>query len=320
MNKFLPVVLGAGLAISGTVSASEIKAPTVYGRVHVSVGMIDNEDGSATQVKSNASRFGIKGDYEIDPGLKAVYKLEFEVDTTDDSSTSIKKGRAQYAGIKGSFGEIRVGRHDTAYKASTSKLDPWGDTYADYNNILDKDAHDSRENNSINYLNKFNDLKLAISYGAGDDDISGDNDGSRVSIGATYKAGGLLVGGGYEDVDSASSAAKIGISYSFDAFKLGGVVESVDKETAGTDELNLILTGEFKITEKGSIKAVYGQTDIDADGVEDPTMFAIGYNHKFNKKASAYVLLVSSEDEGIDEAGKVSGDATAVAVGMKYNF
>lgn len=327
MRKLLPVVIGTGLLISGVANAADIPAPTVYGRVHVSVGMIDNDDGSATQIKSNASRFGIKGDYPLNGDLKAVYKLEFEVDTTDDSSTSIKKGRAQYAGIKGSFGEIRVGRHDTAYKASTSKLDPWGDTYADYNNILDKDKHDSRENNSINYLNTFNDFSLAVSYGAGDDDISGDNDDARFSIGGIYKTKSLYVGAGYEDVDSSSSAFKVGASYSFGQFKLGGVVETVDKETAGEDELNLILTGEFKVTDNGSIKAVWGQTDIDDSSVEDPSMFAIGYNHKFNKQASVYILAaigdktnISDPSGGLHEAGGVDGDATALAVGLKYNF
>ncbi|THB70219.1 MAG: porin [Gammaproteobacteria bacterium] len=320
MNKFLPVVIGTGLLVTGSAFAADIPAPTLYGRVHVSVGMIDNDDGSATQVKSNASRFGMKGKYDIDAGLAATYKLEFEVDTTDDTATSIKKGRTQYAGLKGSFGEIRVGRHDTAYKWSTAKFDPWGDTYADYNNILDKDEHDARENNSIVYVNKFDAFSLAASYSAGSDDIAGDNDGSRVSIGGMYKAGGLMIGGGFEDVDAASSAFKLGASYSFDAFKLGGVVESVDKETAGTDELNLFITGEFKLSKEGSIKAVFGQTDIDASSAEDPTMFAIGYNHKFNKKASAYVLFVSGDDEGMDEAGGVDGDATAFALGLKYNF
>ena len=319
MNKLLPAVIGTGLLIAGAANAADFPAPTLYGRVHVSVGMIDNDDGSATQIKSNASRFGMKGKYDLDSDLAATYKLEFEIEATD-SGDNIKKGRTQYAGIKGNFGEIRVGRHDTAYKSSTSKLDPWGDTYADYNNILDKSEHDAREDNSIVYVNKFDALSLGLSYSAGSDDIAGDNDGSRASIGASYKTGGLYVAGGYEDVDGSSSAFKLGASYSFSQFKLGGVVETVDKETAGEDELNLILTGEFKITEKGSIKAVYGQTDIDDSSVQDPTMFAIGYNHKFNKKASAYILAVSSEDEGMDEAGKVDGDATAFALGLKYNF
>ena len=325
MNKLLPVVIGTGLLISGAANAADIKAPTVYGRAHIQVGMIDNENGSATQVSSRASRFGIKGDYELDAGITAVYKLEFEVNISDDAKSGDDhiKGRAQYAGIKGSFGEIRVGRHDTAYKSSTSKFELWGDTYADYNNILDKSEHDERADNSINYLNKFNDFSLAISYAAGDsdkDNITDDNEKSRFSIGGKYKVGGLLIGGGYEDVDSASSAAKIGASYNFDAFTLGGVVESVDKEAAGEDETNILLTASVKVGKNGSIKAVYGKTDIDDSSVEDPTMIAIGYNHKFNKKASIYVQAVSSQDDGMSEAGKVSGDATVFATGLKFNF
>ncbi len=326
MNKLLTVVLGSALIISTAASATDFPAPTVYGRAHVSVGVIDNEDGSATQVSSRASRFGVKGKYGLDSDLTATYKFEFEVDTTDknktdgSSSSGHIKARTQYAGIKGNFGEIRVGRHDTAYKSATSKFDLWGDTYADFNNILNKSTHDSRADNSIVYVNKIGDVNLGISHAAGDDDISGDNDGSRTSIGATYKTGSLMLGGGYEDVDAVSSAFKLAASYKFNAFTLGTVVESVDSDLAGSDELNIIVTGAYKITEKGTIKAVYGQTDIDADGVEDPTMFAIGYDHKFNKKANVYVLATTAEDEGLNEAGKVSGDATVIAVGLKFNF
>ena len=321
MNKFLPAVIGTGLLIAGAANAADFPAPTVYGRAHVSVGMIDDDAGSATEVSSRSSRFGMKGKYELDAGLTATYKFEFQVDVTDEAESKENhiKARNQYAGIKGSFGEIRVGRHDTAYKSATSKLDPWGDTYADYNSIIEKDF-DKRADNTIIYVNKFDALGLQASYSAGTDTTAGDNDGSIFALGATYKASGLLIGGGYESIDETGSAFKIGASYNFDAFTLGGVVESVDYDEGGSaDQTNIILTGAFKVSDKGTIKATYGQKDID-DLDDDPTMFAIGYNHKFNKKASAYLLAATSQDEGLADKGGLDGDGTVFALGLKYNF
>jgi predicted porin len=76
------------LAIASAVAApvAFADAPTVYGKVNMAIDSTDVEAAnstvdadSGTQVNSRASRVGIKGSEDLGNGLKAIYKLEFEV-------------------------------------------------------------------------------------------------------------------------------------------------------------------------------------------------------------------------------------------------
>ena len=50
----------------------------VYGRADVSVQSSDAGEGSFTEVKSNASRIGLKGTHKLNDDLEVVYKAEFQ--------------------------------------------------------------------------------------------------------------------------------------------------------------------------------------------------------------------------------------------------
>ena len=65
----------------------------VYGKANVTVQSTDDGEGSFTEIKSNSSRFGLKGSEKITDGLEAVYKFEFQVDVTDaELPTSGRRG------------------------------------------------------------------------------------------------------------------------------------------------------------------------------------------------------------------------------------
>ena len=57
-------------------------------------------DESFNELKSNASRVGVKGKYYLEHGLTAIYKLEWQVNVNDDSKDTLT-ARNQWVGIKG---------------------------------------------------------------------------------------------------------------------------------------------------------------------------------------------------------------------------
>ncbi len=66
--KLIAVAVGAALAVPAVAMADV----TVYGRAHVSVDFLDDgADYSETNLSSNSSRHGLKGNHEINPNLKA---------------------------------------------------------------------------------------------------------------------------------------------------------------------------------------------------------------------------------------------------------
>ena len=176
-NALIAAAVTAALAVSANVNAEA----TVYGKIHTSVASVSSDAGtsySATEIKSNASRVGVKASKKLENGMTFSGQVELEIDAAGDktkSSDDLIKLRNTYVGLKGGFGEVRVGMHDTPYKIATSKLDVFGDTYADYNNII---QNDNRVGNAIAYLNKFGPIGVAAAYStsitANDKDKTGD--------------------------------------------------------------------------------------------------------------------------------------------------
>ena len=86
--------------------ASSLIAPvamaetTVYGKGHISVASIDDDNGSAIAITSHSSRFGVKGNVKQDGGMEVIYKLEWQVDMTDEAKASGNhiKSRSQWIG------------------------------------------------------------------------------------------------------------------------------------------------------------------------------------------------------------------------------
>ena len=137
MKKFSRGLVLLCVASAIFVPASSYAEAMVYGKLLLGLEKIDKEvtpsqpnNTDRWEVKSYSSRFGVKGSTDTDyESLKVVYKLEWGVDVTDENKSSKDHlmARDQYAGLKGNFGEIIFGRHDTPFKASQGKVDIFGD-------------------------------------------------------------------------------------------------------------------------------------------------------------------------------------------------
>ncbi|HET8711251.1 MAG TPA: porin [Spongiibacteraceae bacterium] len=126
-RKLLPSLIALmTVGAAGVVNAAD-NIPTVYGKVNVTLNnyKFDSIASSTDSYKSldnwklesNASRIGVKGDYDISGELKAIYKLEFEVYPDGDSSSNVFGQRNTYAGLQGGWGTLFAGKNDTPLKA-----------------------------------------------------------------------------------------------------------------------------------------------------------------------------------------------------------
>lgn len=353
----LAAAIGAALGVSATASAEV----TVYGQVHTSVAAISQDtcsaavttgcDTSSTAISSHASRLGVKADKKLESGLEAIGVAEFEYDTVDgvyskststnnvatstdgttvtgtttvkDSDNQIFKPRNMYVGLKGGFGEVRVGHMDTPHKISTAKLDPFGDTYADYNNII---TVDNRLSNVVAYVNNFGPIGVAAAYHSGDDSVTAENKGQATSVMVNYDADGLYLAAAHEKysdvaVDAKESASVAGVGVGFGPVKLGLVYEVLTfNSTTKDDETESYASLQWKVSEAGTIKAAYGMRDDGVSTTDDAVMSAIGYDHKMDKSLSVYALYANGSDGGLANKGKLKGDGTALALGVAYKF
>ncbi|MEW6647225.1 MAG: porin [Pseudomonadota bacterium] len=323
-HTLVATAVAAALGVAGNAAAET----TVYGKIHISAGSISQDvagvENSSTATTSHASRIGFKADKKLENGMTVVGQVEYEIDTVgdanDNNDSNFIKSRNTYAGLKGNFGEVRVGIHDTPHKMSTAKLDPLSDTYADYNNVV---LTDTRASNVLAYLNKFGDVTVAVAHAGGDDAVTAENLGSATSAMIAYESGPLFLSAAIENFDDVAagdyeSSTKLGVGYTFGDVKLGLVYDNEEIKD-GNDDTAMYASLQWKVSGEGTVKAAYGEMDIDALN-DDPTFYAVAYDHKLDKDASVYVLYANGSDGGLANKGKLAGDGTATVVGMEFKF
>lgn len=296
---------------------------TVYGKAHVSVASIDDDAGSATAVTSHASHFGVKGSVKQEGSAEVIYKLEWQVDMADKAASTQIKARSQYVGLKDSWGEIRLGRDDSPYKGAGKKaLEFFSDTFADYNNIIDK-GQDVRADNSVSVKLKAGPGKVSLMYAAGTDTTVGDNAGDMTSIAYDAKFGAFTLGLATQTVNKSATndetGTKVALGYKIsDATQVGLLYETVsDDTTVDFDDKNTLISFKQKMG-KDAIKLAYGFKD---QGLaNDATMLAVAYDHKINKSTTAYVLYADGSDNGLNDASKLAGDSSVIGTGLVVKF
>ncbi len=323
-KALIAAAITAALAVSANASAEA----TVYGKIHTSVAAVSQDvagtKNNATQIKSNASRLGFKASTDVGGGLSFIGQLEMEIDYAGDatkSSADMIKARNTFVGVKGGFGTVLAGVHDTPHKMSTAKLDPFADTYADYNNIIQVD---NRLGNVIAYVNQFGSVGFAAAYYAGDDSVTAENANNANSVMVNYDQGPLYLAGAVESYSDTvagdvKTASKFGAGYTFGPATIGVVFETLSMDTID-DQTETYVSLKYKTGGSATINAAYGMRDDGVSGTNDEVMTAVGVNFKMDKSASIYALYANGTDGGLAHKGKLSGDGSALAVGLVYKF
>ncbi len=347
--KIVPLA-SAGLLLSTGVQAMEVVGDKleIYGKVHVSIDSSDTDGATTTDglsVSSNSSRIGFKG--QLPAGsVKFIYKLEQEA-RFDDSSGGTFASRNTYVGMKGGFGQIIAGIHDTPFKTVGSKWGIFGDTVGERRAILgagyiDGNQLNERAKNAIMYQYKNDNLKFQALYAVDPEGSGGgvdNNDNKVTSVGLLGKIGGFKYGVGYETWDNHSAiangdATRISVAYKFGFGSIGAIWENIDSDTVTQWKRDVIgVNAKFKIGKAGDIRLQYLEAD-DAEGTTatGANKIGIGYFHKMDKKLQLYAAYGATDNDanadfkavdgghGDEVGGPVGGNPSSVSVGMIYKF
>jgi predicted porin len=157
-RKLLPTMVG--LILAGGVVAAQADV-TVFGHIDTSLDFTDQDGGDDNQnFNCTTCSIGFKGSEDLGNGLKAIFLLDFQYNTTERNpqtatfqkvkqgtatvegpsttyTTTTKDGvgkattnngltdRDQWLGLAGNFGQVRVGTISTVYKSHGALLDPF---------------------------------------------------------------------------------------------------------------------------------------------------------------------------------------------------
>ena len=292
----------------------------VYGKVNVSVVNADTNSGDAWELNSNASRIGFKGATEISDSLEVFYQAEFEICVDDgDCKGQTFKQRNIMGGIRGNFGSVFAGKHDSPTKMAGKPVDLFNDLEGDIKNAFEGE---NRLSNIVAYSTpKVNSFKATVAMiPAENKDVDGDGakdtglaDG--VSYSLTYKANDLYMAvAGDQDVDG-QDLLRIVSQYKINALKLGAMYQQNEKNDGSLDESGYFFSAAYKV-DQITYKAQFGSIEDDRDGDEEETL-SLGADYKLAKNTKAFVFYTDNSDSSVDGS---QSDETSFGIGLEHKF
>ena len=162
-----------------------------------------------TEMESNNSRLGVRGQERLGPDLKAIFQLEtvFHVDSNDSKFAQ----RDSFVGLAGKkWGDIKIGRMDTPFKKYGDELSFFGISSGNFlssSNVLRKTGYGTssassfhlRRQNAVEYETPhIAGVNAAVQYSTDETDKSGRHP-HVWSGGVQWSGGPLKVALGYEE-------------------------------------------------------------------------------------------------------------------------
>lgn len=297
-------ILVIAMTVAGIASA-QAEPVKVYGQLNVSAQSSDEGEGRFSELKSNSSRFGLKGDYALDDGLTLVYQLEWGVDLADVGDGDNITSRNQYVGLAGNFGEIRLGRHDTALKDAQGKIDLFSDYEADVKNLWRGEV---RASDSITYYTPtYNGFGLQLTYIMEDAADAEDAYSASVYYGdENLKDSNFYAAVAVDSEVAGYDAMRVQAQGKVAGFKLGAMYHTQENIVTGLEEDGWLASAAYPFG-KTELKAQY-QT------LEDDDAISVGVDYKAGKNTTLYGWYSSFN---LDSANP---DRDYLAVGIKHKF
>jgi predicted porin len=336
------------LAVAGAFTAPAFAATEnvdVYGKLHASVSAFDDQPVGTNdvQISSNASRFGIKGAEDLGGGLSGIWQIESGVNLDEQNGTL--SNRNSFVGLKGGFGTVLLGNHDTPLKLVGRAVDLFGDTMGDSRNVNGVGS-DTRAKNVLAYITpNMGGFGIAAAYSTDLDlpvaGVAGGAAGDKEDVGlynlnATYNNGPIFVGLGYGDGDGhealgLGAQVRVAAGLTFGPAKIVAQYDTLEDDShvqgqagdfesfmvgAGFTFGNVVLKANYvEGTYDGDINAVrlVGTPPVVTAAPQagrDVEQFNVGVDYNLSKRTTVYALYTAGTNVTL---GKGAGSSDQIA-------
>lgn len=356
MNKKL---LAAAVVAAVAASPAAFADSTVYGKLHTTIdynnfdvpdGMGGTDSLKNWTVESRASRLGFKGSEDLGDGLKAIYQIEFGINSvgTNPANNGFTSQRNTFVGLTGDWGTAVVGRHDTPMKMAfyANDNEVLGDSIIDLNlgSSIIGVFQEVRASNAIAYVSpNFSGFTVAAAMVPGEQSgiastvggiVVNKNDLNNLadsySFGAMYGGNGLKASIGYEVLGEGTGAAnrddsqtlQVGATYTMNNFRFGGEYQQAENYATVKDLDNKAwaLTGKATFG-NNAVGLVYTGSDNNPTGPSNTSTtegWGVEGEHNFSKRTKVYAAYAWNK---LDlPAGQSDLDDQTFSLGMIHNF
>ena len=294
-------------------SVSIFAEPVVYGKIWITAESQDREASRESDLVSNASRLGIKGEARIGDGLLGIYQLEYEVDPVDGTADEIKnrtlKQRNSFIGIKGSKGTLFLGIHDTAFKGSQFKIDLFNDLAADRKNIL---HGKNRMSDFLGYTSPgASGFTFTINAIRGNDGQGDEKIGDSKSYSLNYENQNIYVSLAQDSKIKGYDNSSISVQIPIKRHSIGFIYQESKNIYTGISQEGHIISLAYALGEKGRLEMQIGSSDMKIEGGQQTTL---GYKYYLSKEFQIFFFITDLK------AKDVTKQKTINALGFQWNF
>jgi predicted porin len=287
---------------------------TVYGKLWISVESQKSLSGNELDMESNASRVGIKGSLGFREGLEAIYQVEYEVDLVDGKVDELKgstfKRRNSFIGVKGFYGTIFLGTHDTSLKDSQKKIDLFNDLAADIKTIL---RGENRMNNLIGFITPTSKKGISVTFNTIKGSTESVNNSARdsTSVSLNYKTKSLYASISIDSKVKGYDNTRLSLQVPFNRTQLGIIYQDTKKLSTGIKEDGYVISMSRKVGDKGTFKVQLAESAMKLDSGKQTSF---GYDYQLSKKAKAFFFFTDLS------GNKKLKEKDITAVGFEYKF
>ncbi|MCT7947001.1 porin [Shewanella septentrionalis] len=313
MNVFCKTLLASALASATLASAYAAEPLTVYGKLNVTAQSNDEKGDATTTIQSNASRFGVKGNFELSSSLEAFYTVEYEVDTGAATSDNFK-ARNQFVGLKGAFGSFSVGRNDTLLKISQGNVDQFNDLSGDLKSLF---KGDNRLGQTATYLSpSISGFVFGATYAAeGDADQQGQDGFSLAAMygDAKLKKSPIYAAIAYDSDVKGYEILRASVQGKIANLTLGGMYQQQEETYKNalpvtTDSINGYLFSAAYDIDAVTLKAQYQDMEDKGDS------WSVGADYALAKPTKVFAFYTNRSLEASTDDDKYIG------VGLEHKF
>lgn len=346
------------LAVS-SVSMADV---VLYGRIRggIEVSKVEGVKGTKTELIDYTSTIGFKGQEQLNHDLKAIWQLEQRVDILGGGSSSTQRGfgtRNSYVGLKGGFGEFRVGYQHSPLGDYLDNYDIWesSNVLPTSLKVYDRGTDVVKRRVSAQYTTPNTNGFEARLYVSPSDNNDTSKESTVYGIGMHYKPetgyfADVLAGyvrNGENNVSSKKAGYQVAtnVGYQNDKFLVRGAYQlasNVDKNPFGLTGYNryvnrlhsVTLSGKFYtqtpdhgFIPKASVAYGWGIKDTNANGLDKAKFMGngkywqviVGTDYKFSKRTTAN-LQAGYLEAGKDTVERKKLQTYALGLGLRHDF
>jgi len=288
--------------LAACAGANAQSSVTLYGRVDL--GYRYDSGGVRHQIANNSmNALGFRGVEDLGGGLQAFFQLEHRFQADTGVANTPFWDEISIVGLRGSFGEVRLGRQGGPYGVAPDPDAFGGDTVGGRGER--KAGADDKYNNGLVYWTPtFSGFTAAVGASAGE---GVQRRGTSAVL--RYGSGPLLAAVSFADRSNRDKAWALGGAYDFGAAKLILAVANNDGDASGVERETVDL-GVVVPLGAGSLRAKLNQDDINGTKTRN---VGLGYWYDLSKRTMLYADAGFEKTDGASRIQRFD-------VGVRHNF